>query len=345
MPNKVFGTVLAHSMRGKMLSRTDFQTLAESRDLQELVTRMKNTRYVDTLAKLDEPLTAEKVHNSLREHIININAKMMRTAEGAEVLDAYFLKYLTWNLKIILKGKAPGRSYDDLLPKINLGAEELTGRRDIVVRALVAKDFDEAVNSLAASAFGEDASKAYEAYKAKKDICVFDTFLDHTFYRTLDRSLYFESRLHDVQKIVGIDIYAYNALAVWRGKFWGLGPDDIKDIIVTTTIKIPESVLENMISAEKIRDAIGDLASTAYKEIIADSSGTDIEAILQLEKGFERVALGLTMATYRTVFSPGNMQASLKLLMLEIRNLAAVVIGIEQRIHADKIMANLVLSR
>ena len=44
--------------------------------------------------------------------------------------------------KIILKGKALGRSYDDLLPKINLRAEELTGRRDIVVRALVAKDFD-----------------------------------------------------------------------------------------------------------------------------------------------------------------------------------------------------------
>ena len=58
-----------------MLSRTEFQTLAESRDLQELVTRMKNTRYVDTLAKLGEPLTAEKVDNSLGEHLINVHAK------------------------------------------------------------------------------------------------------------------------------------------------------------------------------------------------------------------------------------------------------------------------------
>ena len=177
-----------------------------------------------------------------------------------------------------------------------------------------------------------------------KDIRVFDTYLDHAFFRTLDRSLYFESRLHDVQKIVGADVDAYNALAVLRGKFWGLGPDDIKDLIVATTTKIPESVLENMMSAEKIRDAVGELASTAYKEIVPDSSATDIDAILQLKKGFEQVALRLTMGAYWTVFSLGNLLASLKLLMLEIRNLAAVVTGVEQRIHADRIMANLVFS-
>ena len=129
-----------------------------------------------------------------------------------------------------------------------------------------------------------------------------------------------------------------------RGKFWGLGPDDIKDLIVATTTKIPESVLENMMSAEKIRDAVGELASTAYKEIVPDSSATDIDAILQLKKGFEQVALRLTMGAYWTVFSLGNLLASLKLLMLEIRNLAAVVTGVEQRIHADRIMANLVFS-
>ena len=49
IPNKIFGTVLAHSMRGRMLSRTELQTLAESRDIEELVTRMKNTIYLDVL--------------------------------------------------------------------------------------------------------------------------------------------------------------------------------------------------------------------------------------------------------------------------------------------------------
>jgi V/A-type H+-transporting ATPase subunit C len=344
MPNKVFGTVLAHSMRGKMLSRGEFQTLAESRDIQELVTRMKNTRYVDTLGKLGEPLTAEKVDSALREHLINAHAKMMRIAGDAEVLDAYFLKYIIWNLKIILKGKALGKSYDDLLPKINLRAEELTGRRDVVVRALVAKDFEEAVNSLAGSAFGQDAAKAHEAYKASKDIRVFDTYLDHAFFATLDRSLYFESRLHDVQKIVGGEVDAYNTLAVLRGKFWGLEPEAIRELIVATTTKVTEGVLQNMMSAEKIREAMGELANTGYKDIVPDGAASDIDAIVQLEKGFEEVSLRLVTGAYRTVFSLGNMLASLKLLALEIRNLAAVVTGVEQKIPPDRIMENLVFA-
>ena len=41
---------------------------------------------------------------------------------------------------MILKGKALGKSYEKLLPKINLRAEELVGRRDLVVKALVAQD-------------------------------------------------------------------------------------------------------------------------------------------------------------------------------------------------------------
>ena len=61
---------------------------------------------------------------------------------------------------MILKGKALGKSYEELLPKINLRAEELVGRRDLVVKALVAQDLDEAVSVLSGSEFFEQASKA-----------------------------------------------------------------------------------------------------------------------------------------------------------------------------------------
>ena len=165
MPNKIFGTVVAHSLRGKMLSKSELQTLAESRDIEELVTRMKNTVYLDALAKLTRPFTAEKVEGALREYLVNQHTKMVNIANGSAILNAYFVRHITWNLKIILKGKAMGRTYEELLPKINLRAEELVGRRDLMVKALVAKDFDEAVNSLAGSEFGEDAKKAAQSYK------------------------------------------------------------------------------------------------------------------------------------------------------------------------------------
>ena len=39
----VYASVKAYSKRGKLLTKSDFQTLAEARDLEELMTRIKNT--------------------------------------------------------------------------------------------------------------------------------------------------------------------------------------------------------------------------------------------------------------------------------------------------------------
>ncbi|MGI0019340.1 MAG: V0D/AC39 family V-type ATPase subunit [Nitrososphaera sp.] len=342
IPNKIFGTVLAHSMRGKMLSRSELQTLAESRDIEELVTRMKNTIYLDALAKLVKPFTAEKVEGALREHLVNTHAKMVTLASGAGVLNAYFVRYITWNLKIILKGKALGRTYEELLPKVNLRAEELVGRRDLAVKALVSKDFDEAVASLQGSEFGEDARKAATAFKEKGDVRVFDTYLDHAFYKSLDKSMFSESKLQDVQKLVTVDIDTYNVLAVLRAKYWGLSAAETNDLIVTTTTKITRDTLQKMINVEKIQEAIGELSNTAYRDLVPKSAANDIDAIMQLEAGFERASIRRIMASFRTVFTLGNMLASLKLMSFEIRNLAAIAAGVEQKIPVDKIMASLI---
>jgi V/A-type H+-transporting ATPase subunit C len=342
MPNKIFGTVLAHSLRGRMLSRTELQTLAESRDIEELVTRMKNTVYLDALARLTKPYTAETVEGALREHLVNQHAKIVNIANGSAILNAYFVKYIALNLKTVLKGKAMNKTYEELLPKVNMRAEELVGRRDLIVKALVAKDFDEAINSLAGSEFGEDARKAAQAYKEKGDIRVFDTYLDHAFYKSLDRAVAFESKLQDVQKLIGIDIDSYNILSVLRGKFWGLSPNEVNELIVTTTTKVPKDVLQRMINTEKIQEAISELAGTIYKEMIPRTAANDIDAIMQLESAFQKESLRRMMNSYRTVFTVGNMLASIKLMAYEIRNLASIAAGVEQKIMPDKIMASLV---
>lgn len=341
MPNKIFGTVLAHSLRGRMLSKTELQTLAESRDIEELVTRMKNTVYLDALAKLTKPYTAETVEGALREHLVNQHAKIVNIANGSAILNAYFVRYITLNLKIILKGKAMNKTYEELLPKVNMRAEELVGRRDLVVKALVAKDFDDAVNSLAGSEFGEDARKAAQAYKEKGDIRVFDTYLDHAFYKSLDRAVAFESKLQDTQKLIGIDIDSYNILSVLRGKFWGLSPNEVHELIVTTTSKVPKDVLQRMINTEKIQEAISELSGTIYKELIPRNAANDIDAIMQLESAFQKESLRRIMNSYRTVFTVGNLLASIKLMAYEIKNLGAIAAGVEQKIMADKIIASL----
>ena len=110
MPSKIFGTVLSHGLRGRILTKSELQTLAESRDLEEMVTRIKNTVYLDAFAKVSKPYTAEKIEGALREHLVNTHVKMVNITGGSGILNAYFVRYITWNLKIILKGKALGKS-------------------------------------------------------------------------------------------------------------------------------------------------------------------------------------------------------------------------------------------
>ena len=342
MPGKIFGTVLAHGMKGRMLTKNELQTLAEARDIDELVTRMKNTVYLDALSKLSKPYTAEKIEGGLREYLVNNHVKMVSIAGGSGVLNAYFVKYITWNLKLILKGKALGKSYEELVPKINLRAEELVGRRDTVVKALVAKNLEEAVAALAGSEFGEDAAKAAAAYKDKGDLRLFDIYLDHVFYRDLGRALTVESQSPEVKNIVSVDIDAYNILAVLRGKYWNLSQNDIDDLIVATTSKVPRDTLQKMINIEKVSEAITELGNTVYKDIIPQSATDDINAIMQLEASFESLQLMKVISSFRTMFSVGIMVAALKLLMIEVRNLAAIASGVEQKVPTESIMTNLV---
>ena len=342
MPGKIFGTVLSHGMKGRMLTRNELQTLAEARDIEELVTRMKNTVYLDALSRLTKPYNAEKIEGALREHLVNNHVKMVSIAGGSGVLNAYFVKYITWNLKLILKGKALGKSYEELVPKINLRAEELVGRRDTMVKALVAKNLEEAVAALAGSEFGEDAAKAAAAYKDKGDLRLFDTYIDHVFYRDLGKALTIESQSPEVKNIVASDIDSYNILAVLRGKYWNLSQNDIDDLIVATTSKVPKDTLQKMINIEKVSEAIMELGNTVYKDIIPQSSTNDINAIMQLEASFESLQLKRVISSFRTMFNVGIMVAALKLMIIEVRNLAAIASGVEQKVPAESIMTNLV---
>lgn len=342
MPSKIFGTVLSHGLRGRMLTKSELQTLAESRDIEELVTRMRNTVYLDALAKLTKPYSAEKLEGALREYLVNMHAKMVNIAGGSGILNAYFVKYITLNLKIVLKGKALGKTYEELLPKINLRAEELVGRRDLIVKALVSKDFDEAVASLAGSEFADDAAKAAAAYKEKGDVRLFDTYLDHAFYHALDRAMVNEAGSPDVKKLVATDIDSYNVLAVLRGKFWALNQNDINDLIVTTTPKVTQETLQKMINTEKVQEAIAELGNTVYREIIPQNAINDIDAIMQLEAGFESISLKRIVSSFRAIFTIAIMLSAIKLMNIEVRNLSAIAAGVEQKVPVETIMSRLI---
>jgi V/A-type H+-transporting ATPase subunit C len=360
LPNRIFGTVKSFATKGTLLNRETLTMLAESRDLDELVIRLKNTRYVDTLAKLQKPYTAVAVEGALKEDLVNFHSSLANIAEGSELINAYFIRYVVWNLKLVLKAKALAKQYEEIVPYVNMRAEELLGRRDVIVKALVAKDLDESVASLAGSEFAEDAQSAVNVYKEVRDIQVFDTYLDHTFYRMLARALMAHWRDTDVKSIVIPEVDAYNVLSILRAKLWSLDPEQIKRLIVSKApsidlyrpggsilplnpVRLPTVTQENiqrMISAESIRDAISELTNTVYRNVVPEYKG-DIDTIAALEQNFEALLYKKYLLTFNSMFKHATMIAALKLKALEVRNLTSIATGVEQKIPADVIMKRL----
>ena len=296
----VYASVKAYSKRGKLLTKSDFQTLAEARDLEELMTRMKNTVYGDAVSDVQKPYTSQNIESALRSQLADIHYSIAKTSGNSGVLDAYYMKFIVSNLKLILKGKILNKSQEELEVHINLHAEELIKQRDVIIKALVAKDFEEAVASLNSAKFAEEITKASALYNEKKNIQIFDTYFDKILYQYLAGAMknYADK---DAVKIVAMDIDFYNILSVIRGKFWGLQEDQIQDLIISTNPPARE-LLGRMMSGATIRDAFNELSSTKYKNLVPQVEN-ELDAIAEFERAFEMSIYRTCLTSFTKMFS------------------------------------------
>ena len=79
--------------------------MAESRDLDELMTRIKNTVYGEAVSEVEKPYTSQGIESALKSHLADVHYSIAKTAGESRILDAYYLKFIISNLKQILKEK------------------------------------------------------------------------------------------------------------------------------------------------------------------------------------------------------------------------------------------------
>ena len=338
---KVFGAVKSYSKKGKLLPKSEFQTLAESRDLDELMTRMRNTSYSDAVSKIPKPITSEKIESALRSHLADIHYSISKTGGDSKVLEAFYLKFIISNLKQILKGRVLGKTQEEIEPRLNLHAEELIKQRDIVLKALVAKDLEETVSSLNSTVFGEDVAKAVTLYNEKKNIQIFDTYFDKILIKQLGDS-YRLSGDKDLARIVSMNIDFYNLLSILRGKFWGLDEGQIQDLLVSSTSGAPKDLLSRMIAAGSVKDAINELTSTPYKELVPQTEN-DIDAISEFERAFEVAIYKGAKNTFTRMFSTATSVGITILTSYEVRNLSSIAFAVEQKIPPTTTMSKIIV--
>ena len=221
-------------------------------------------------------------------------------------------------------------------------AEELVKQRDVILKALMAKDLEEAVSNLGSLPFSADITKAVTMYNETKNIQVFDAYFDKILYQNISNAVR-NSGDQDVSHIFGMAIDFYNIMSVLRGHFWELEDQKIEDLLVTTTVTTPKHLLERMTAAESIKDALDELSSTRYKDLIPETEN-DVEIISEFEHSLEMATYKAVNGSFSKMFSFATVVAISKLIAYEVRNIAAIAFAVEQKISIETTMAKLIIS-
>jgi V/A-type H+/Na+-transporting ATPase subunit C len=347
LSSRIYVGTKAFALRGFLLDGATVQKLAESTSLDELVNRLRSTPYADSLSSVSPPYTARRIELALRERLAVVHHSITQGAGRYGIIQLYYMKNIAWDLKLALKARALNRTYDETVEYLDMKAEELVGRRDLIVKVLSAKDVTEAVTMLSGSEFHSDAEKALVAYNSKGEIRFFDVYIDHAVLSAISKEYSLNPKLYSkspdvngIREIVALDIDAYNVLGVLRAKLWGLKEAEIQELIITPAKRIQLPALNSMAGADTVAEAVKFIES-AYRFPLQGAQ-SDEELIDMVEDGFARQMMETaSLAFVWQGLSPGTILALIKLLEFEVSNLAAVAIGVEAGMEQKKILSKL----
>lgn len=339
-----YSMVKSFVVKGNVIDNSSLEGLAESKNLDELILKLKGTVYSDVISSLQEPISISNVEMNFRKHLSNIHQKIINVTPKNDILVSYYLKYIGNNLKVLLKGRSQEKSDEEISEHIDMYAEELIGRRDILIKALASENLEKTVNILKNSEFGVDLISALDLFKKSGKSQIFDIFIDKAFYKNVLNSFLLNHKKNTyVRDIIAVDIDSYNCLAVLRGRLWNLQSSEIKSLIIPYFFDISETNLNHMIEAETVNESIKTLNGTIYRKILINSELNET-AITSLENEFK--VLGYRRAYNPFLWDIKGMSIALgavKLVELEIKNLSAIAFGVENHLGTKEIMSNLVL--
>jgi V/A-type H+-transporting ATPase subunit C len=347
----VFVFVKAYASRGSLLSRAFLEELANSRSVDEMAGKLKATAYGELVTTAVGGMSARKLESMLRSSLSVFNYELIRYYRKPGFLQGYFERNLSWNLKVAVKGKAMGLSYEDLSDMIVLRAEELAGRRDLIVRILSASNLEQAVALLSDSDVKPYLAQAMAAYRQTKDVSTFDLYIDrYTLGKLADTFAPKKGRLRRfhlkpnavVQSLVAADVDSFDILAVLRSKWLELPEAKARELLITPAFYIEPETLERMLSANTVQAAASALSRSVYRKLIP--SATTPEGLISgVEDAFYRKALTTAKRTFSSQpMSEPILLGALKAKEVEVRNLSSIAFGLEVGLQPSAIIAKLI---
>jgi V/A-type H+-transporting ATPase subunit C len=347
----VFVFVKAYASRGSLLSRAFLEELANSRSVDEMAAKLKATAYGEQLTSVAGGMSARRLESMLRSSLSVFNYELIKYYKKPGFLQGYFERNLSWNLKVAVKGKAMGLSYEDLSDVIVLRAEELAGRRDLIVRILSAANLEQVVALLSDSDVKPFLAQAMAAYRQSRDVSVFDLYIDrYTLGKLVEAFAPKKGRLRRlygkpnavVKALVAADVDSFDILAVLRSKWLELPESKARELLITPSFFIEPEILERMLSANTVQAAAAALSHSVYRKMVPATAAPE-GLIGGIEEAFYKKALITAKRTFSSQpMSEPILLGALKAKEVEVRNLSTIAFGLEVGLQPSAIIAKLI---
>ncbi len=331
----VYAITKAYSLRGSLLDRTFFKLASGFTSVEELAERLRSTHYSKSLGG-GRITRARDLEKALVAELVDVHYRMLRLYPLDGVLTALFERYTSWDVKTVLKGKAVGQPYEQILDSLYMRAEELLGRRDLVVRAAAAKDLAAAAMGLSGTEYYEVAQEGLKLYESTGDPSSFDVVIDRFTVDNIARAALAAGEDEDTQlgRMVLTMVDEYNLGLALRHQVLGIPAQQaIQLLAVRGNLYLQADSLRRLISEGAQPSSYADLLRrTPYGAYL---KGEDVNSLLGSVIGFRLHASELAWSSAE----PLVLVAIIFLLENEVRNLSAVAFGIENGVPRDEIYA------
>lgn len=268
------------ALMGKMISQEQYVKLLKCKDLKSTIKVLKEeTNYGEFL----EGYNLENIHRGnleiiLDRNYVSIYSKFINYFHGEyrKLIKTLFLRWEIEDLKVIIRGKYLGRSYDQIQNKLISRCALNTINYDYL---LALKNVDEVVEGLKGSIYYKNLKNLAKS-TSDEGLFKIETELDFVYFSAVRRELkHLDNENKEVVcSIIGMEADLLNLGWIYRGKaFYKVPPDELFNYLIYNSHKLSKEMLRKLCYTSNMEEFRSLIEKTPYASIYEKDDSNLIE--------------------------------------------------------------------
>jgi V/A-type H+-transporting ATPase subunit C len=327
-------------MKSRLLTRSRYDDLLEASSAVEMVGMLEGTGYEEEITSMgveDVSRLEIALNNSLSDTYYNLVRMAPKSIKG--ILDAKAAKvYEVEVLKTVLRALYGNRSvqkeleYTIPLEVEGVGLESFYDLRSI----------DELPSKMEGTKYGEVIEGAMASYAEKKSIQPIEFALDKYAYECIWKAITTTSDENAklLKIFFGTEIDIINLKTLLRAKRDAVPAEVVKEYLLPVGYELPMDELEALADANDVQSIVSALEDRRYGEGLLNALGKYEEknSLVPLETALDSFMMktGVDVSTSQSI-GVGPFIGYLSAKEMEVRNLRAIIRGVEERLPKELI--------